>query len=79
MSCLAVRRKLVSTRGTDPVLEEAAIYAIGLRPGEFKRGDAPRRIVDDELNEALKGTFPASDPISFESTLVSGSPRGNRR
>jgi len=27
---------------------------------------------DEDLNEALKQTFPASDPISMESTLVVG-------
>jgi len=27
---------------------------------------------DAELDEALEQTFPASDPISFESTLVAG-------
>lgn len=28
---------------------------------------------ESELNEALEQTFPASDPISLESTLVPGS------
>ena len=31
--------------------------------------------VDDELDEALKGTFPGSDPVSLESPFVPGSPR----
>ena len=61
------------------IFEEAAVEAIGLEQGEFKRGEAPKRDVDDELTEALKCTFPASDPVSAESTLVPGSSRGNRR
>ena len=61
------------------ILQEAAVEAMGLKQGEFKRGEAPKRDVDDELTEALKCTFPASDPVSAESTLVPGSSRGNRR
>jgi len=60
------------------IFEEAAVEAIGLKQGEFKRGEAPKRDVDDELTEALKCTFPASDPVSAESTLVPGSSRGHR-
>jgi hypothetical protein len=36
---------------------------------------AAAREVDDELDDALEHTFPASDPISLESTLVPGSRR----
>ena len=61
------------------VLEEAAVRAMGLKQGEFKRGEVSKRDADDELTEALKGTFPVSDPVSAESTLVPGSSRGNRR
>ncbi len=57
------------------VLEETAVRALGLKQGDFKRAELPRRIVDDELTEALESTFPASDPISLESTLVPGGPR----
>ena len=57
------------------VLEETAMKALGLKQGEFKRAEPPRRVVDDELTKALESTFPASDPISFESTLVPGGPR----
>ena len=57
------------------VLPEAAVEDIGLKPGDFKRSDDCRGRVDNELDEALKGTFPGSDPISLESPLVSGSPR----
>ena len=34
--------------------------------------------VDDELTEALKGTFPGSDPVALESPLVSRSRNGKR-
>jgi hypothetical protein len=61
------------------VLEEAAVVAMGLKQGEFKMGEVPKRDADDELTEALKSTFPASDPVSAESTLLSGSSRGKRR
>ena len=57
------------------VLEESAVNALGLKQGEFRRAEPPRPLVDDELTEALEGTFPASDPISLESTLVPGGPR----
>ena len=57
------------------VLPEAAVKAIGLRPGDFKRSEDRRDVVDDELDEALKGTFPASDPVSLEDPLVLGSSR----
>jgi len=57
------------------VLPEAAVKAIGLKVGDFKRSDNRKGEVDDELDEALKGTFPGSDPISLESPFVPGSPR----
>ena len=57
------------------VLPEAAVKAIGLKLGDFKRSDDRKGEVDDELDEALKGTFPGSDPISLESPFVPGSPR----
>lgn len=58
------------------VLEESAVNALGLKQGEFRRAEPPRPLVDDELTQALEGTFPASDPLSLESTLVPG---GSRR
>ncbi|MDH4983072.1 hypothetical protein [Hyphomicrobium sp. D-2] len=36
---------------------------------------ASARETDRDLDEALEQTFPASDPVSFESTLVPGSRR----
>ncbi|MEI9901116.1 MAG: hypothetical protein WDN31_14330 [Hyphomicrobium sp.] len=33
---------------------------------------------EEELDEALEQTFPASDPIAIESTLVPGGRRGAR-
>jgi hypothetical protein len=36
------------------------------------------RTADDELNEALKGTFPGSDPVALESPLVSRAPKSTR-
>ena len=54
------------------VLPEAAVKAIGLKPGDFKRSEDRRGDVNDELDEALKGTFPASDPVSLEGSLVPG-------
>jgi len=61
------------------VLPEAAVKAIGLKPGDFKRSEDRKVEVDDELDEALKGTFPASDPVSLEDPLVPGSARRKPR
>jgi hypothetical protein len=33
---------------------------------------------DDELTEALKGTFPGSDPVALESPLVNRAPKDKR-
>ncbi len=57
------------------ILEETLLKALGLKQGDFKKAGLPRRVSDDELTEALESTFPASDPISLESTLVPGGPR----
>ncbi len=57
------------------ILEETLMKAVGLKQGDFKKAGLPRRVSDDELTEALANTFPASDPISLESTLVPGGPR----
>ncbi|HWK38349.1 MAG TPA: hypothetical protein VNR88_05485 [Hyphomicrobium sp.] len=38
-----------------------------------KNDEAEKKAAEDaELDDALEQTFPASDPISFESTLVAG-------
>ena len=56
--------------------QETLMKALGLKRGDFKeKAGLPRRVSDDELTEALESTFPASDPISLESTLVPGGPR----
>jgi hypothetical protein len=34
---------------------------------------------DDELDEALERTFPASDPVSLASPLINRSPKSRRR
>lgn len=47
----------------------------GHRPGQNSAtpvGDAAVSEAEKELDDALRQTFPASDPISSESTLVSG-------
>lgn len=36
------------------------------------------QIADDELTEALKGTFPGSDPVALESPLVSRARKDRR-
>jgi hypothetical protein len=56
------------------VLDEAAVLAMGLKRGEFKKAEVSKREINEDLNEALEETFPASDPVSLESTLVPGSP-----
>jgi len=46
---------------------------------QFYDEEAEKRAAEDaELDEALEQTFPASDPISFESTLVAGRRRRGR-
>ena len=62
------------TVGAVASLEEAAIAAMALKPGEFRKAQAPNRTQDNNLDEALAETFPASDPVSIESTLVTGAP-----
>ena len=58
---------------------EGALVPDPLSPGRVpsmsKKETAARQEADAELDEALEHTFPASDPISFESTLVSGGRR----
>jgi hypothetical protein len=39
-------------------------------PSTTEAGDDKKSATDDALDEALMGTFPASDPVSFESTLI---------
>jgi hypothetical protein len=43
--------------------------------GEAAKEKAAAREIEAELDDALEHTFPASDPISLESTLVPGSRR----
>ena len=46
-------------------------------PQPDRRSNADQ-IADDELTEALKGTFPGSDPVALESPLVSRAPKHKR-
>lgn len=55
------------------------------RPREAARSRPPvqprtahDQAVDDELTEALMGTFPGSDPVALESPLVSRAPNKKR-
>ena len=43
--------------------------------GQDPKEKSARQEADAELDEALEHTFPTSDPISFESTLVPGGRR----
>ncbi len=46
-----------------------------------RRGQAPRtqkQETEDELEEALEDTFPASDPISMISSSIPGKPKKKR-
>jgi nicotinate phosphoribosyltransferase len=36
------------------------------RPDDIDRHDLERRRLEEALDEALKNTFPASDPVSME-------------
>lgn len=39
----------------------------------------PASPIEEELEEALEDTFPASDPISVISTSISGKPKRKKR
>jgi hypothetical protein len=76
-----IRKQPPAPKGRDDTRKQSTI-----RPGEApgvvrsydpRPDDAPPP-EDDDLNEALMQTFPASDPVSMESTLVIGrrKPRG---
>jgi hypothetical protein len=47
----------------------------GQDPSTPRKEKSARQEADAELDAALEHTFPASDPISFESTLVPGGHR----
>ncbi len=47
---------------------------LGRRSGSGDARDDKAR-AEEELNDALEQTFPASDPVSIESTLVPGGRR----
>jgi hypothetical protein len=59
-----------------PVPDPLALgHVQGRDPSTPKKEKAARNEADAELDEALEHTFPASDPISSESTLVPGGRR----
>jgi hypothetical protein len=43
------------------------------KPRQDDGGSDKRRRLEEELDEALKNTFPASDPVSAEQPTTSGS------
>jgi len=45
---------------------------------EKKRGSAKQEL-DDELEEGLEDTFPASDPVSITSSAIAGGPKRKPR
>jgi len=44
---------------------ESAMTTKKADPDAAKKAEAEKRKLDDELNEALKETFPASDPVKL--------------
>lgn len=59
---------------TTPHNSEAAE---AFRKERAKKGSA-RENVEEELQEGLEDTFPASDPVSYETTGVPGKPPADR-
>src|SRR5438128_1687518 len=46
------------------------------KPHDDDRDRTEREQQEEELDEALKNTFPASDPVSIEQPIKNGSPDG---
>jgi hypothetical protein len=44
---------------------ESVMTAKKTDPEAVKKAEAEKRKLDDELNEALEDTFPASDPVKL--------------
>ena len=65
-------KKSKRTSVPDPLKPE---QTQGQKPVTSKSKKAARQEADAELDDALEHTFPASDPISAESTLVPGGRR----
>jgi hypothetical protein len=38
-----------------------------------------RKVLEEQLQEGLEGSFPGSDPVSVTSSLISGSPKEKRK
>lgn len=53
------------------------------KPHKERRNTVERKRLDDalekEVDEALKGTFPASDPVAVDSAAVHGRRRRRKR
>jgi len=50
---------------TAAILLESAMTTKKADPDAAKKAEAEKRKLDDELNEALEETFPASDPVKL--------------
>ena len=51
------------------------------KPGTQQTGAAQKAekdLLEDELEEGLEDSFPASDPVSVTSTAIPGSPRNRK-
>ena len=46
---------------------------VGSRDGRAESGRTPEEL-EEELDEGLRGTFPASDPVSSTGTSIPGRP-----
>lgn len=61
--------------------EGVAAQRVGDRSDAVRSLEAERRrhLPDDELEEGLEDTFPASDPVSVTSSTTPGAPSRDRR
>ena len=64
---MAKSAKTAASRAAAP--DSAAVRSLKLEQAKQKRAK------DDELEEGLEDTFPASDPVSATNTVTAGQPK----
>jgi hypothetical protein len=56
---------MVEVRANGIVMLESVMTRKSSTPNSAKQAEAEKRRLDDELDEALRETFPASDPVKL--------------
>lgn len=56
-----------------------AVKSLEREEAKQRKAASKKDVLEEELEEGLENSFPASDPVSVTSSAIAGKPRKNKR